>query len=401
MIAGPAAGRYRLAAMKRLLAGLVVLAAAASSSPAGEVDGAALFARTWTAADGLGPLYNETSCQACHWNGGGARFHVRPDGEVAAAGLVVRFEGGDGSLGRQLQNKAVAGLKGEGSLSLALGPDGTIAARLEPAPPAGTALSLRAAPGLEAAGLIDRVAAAAILAGADPLDRDGDGISGRPHLVPAAGGGSRVGRFGWKAAVVAIEGQVAAAASLDLGLSSPAHPDPAGDCTAGQIACRRQAGPARIELSGDAVAALAAHVRSLARPQPEPPAMVPEFVAAGCAACHRPSLAGRDGQPVTLYSDLLLHDMGEGLASAAAEGGAEAREWRTAPLVGNRPPGPAQRFLHDGRAAGVEEAVAWHGGEAAAARAAFAAMEPAARTAIVDFVTALMSGGKPAETKEP
>jgi CxxC motif-containing protein (DUF1111 family) len=93
-----------------------------------------------------------------------------------------------------------------------------------------------------------------------------------------------------------------------------------------------------------------------------------QFVTAGCDKCHVPQMPGQAGGEVKIYSDLLLHDMGAGLASAGAEGDASAREWRTTPLIGFRGHIPGHRYLHDGRAANVDEAIRWHGGEATLAR---------------------------------
>jgi CxxC motif-containing protein (DUF1111 family) len=116
-----------------------------------------------------------------------------------------------------------------------------------------------------------------------------------------------------------------------------------------------------------------------------------QFVMAGCSKCHVPQMDLGQAAGVMIYSDLLLHDMGAGLASAGAEGDASAREWRTTPLVGFRGNIPGHRYLHDGRAANIDEAIRWHGGEATAARDAYLAMTSADRLALTAFVQGLLS----------
>jgi CxxC motif-containing protein (DUF1111 family) len=115
------------------------------------------------------------------------------------------------------------------------------------------------------------------------------------------------------------------------------------------------------------------------------------FEEAGCAACHVPSLPDGRGAKLPIYSDLLLHDMGEALSSGAPEGSVSGREWRTTPLIGWRGRVPGHRFLHDGRAATIDEAIRWHGGEAAAARERYLEMTPMQRFELASFVQGLMS----------
>jgi CxxC motif-containing protein (DUF1111 family) len=156
------------------------------------------------------------------------------------------------------------------------------------------------------------------------------------------------------------------------------------------------------ELPADEVHAVLAYIRTLAPPAPGP--MTPRrvegrevFASIGCGSCHVPELrtgpstiAALSNQPVQLFSDLLLHDMGEGLADHRIDGDATGREWRTAPLWGLRVmrdflDGEAF-LLHDGRAHSVEEAILLHGGEAEKSRDDFAALPADARAALLDFV---------------
>ncbi|MGB0747885.1 MAG: di-heme oxidoredictase family protein [Magnetospiraceae bacterium] len=110
------------------------------------------------------------------------------------------------------------------------------------------------------------------------------------------------------------------------------------------------------------------------------------FQQTGCAACHRPELVTANGKTFTPFTDLLLHDMGPGLADGIGEGVATGREWRTAPLWGL---GAATRFLHDGRARTLTEAIELHDGEGAGARHRFRALTPADQDRLLEFLKAL------------
>jgi CxxC motif-containing protein (DUF1111 family) len=278
------------------------------------------------------------------------------------------------------------------------------------APAPGLMLSPRVAPPMIGLGLLEAVAEADILARADPEDRDGDGISGRAARVWSAHrGAASLGRFGWKAQAPTMEDQVADAFAADMGLSTAINPAHHGECTARQAACR--AAPAGAPPDGgpevdprlfDLVAFYARNLGVPARAAPTPQADRGRalFREVGCAACHRPSFVtgevpGRpehSGQRIWPHTDLLLHDMGEGLADHRPEGAADGREWRTPPLWGlghtARVSGHAQ-LLHDGRARGVLEAILWHGGEAQSARERVASLSPADRAALLAFLESL------------
>ena len=390
-----------------IVAAFVLFAPAAVAQ--GQADGEVLFKRNWTSAetasDGLGPLFNEASCHACHWNGGGARISVRPDGEVAAAGVLVRLMNGQGQgdphYGQQLQNKAVNGLELEGVADIRAG---TAAAGLtrfvtslrlrqgvELSP--GHEPSLRAAPALDVAGLIEAIPDNVILQGQDPDDADGDGISGRAHLLQGPGQAQAVGRMNWKATQPSVTFQIATAFHVDMGLGSSLVPRAAGDCTLLQAACLERAGSTEgADVSDGQVEVLAGFVRSLATwPEMEGLPSVTAFEQAGCGACHVPALRDSNGVEVPLYSDLLLHDMGPGLASTGGEGDAAPGEWRTTPLIGYRGAVAGHRYLHDGRAANIDEAIRWHDGEARPARKRYEAMSAAERLELTAFVQALLS----------
>ena len=260
------------------------------------------------------------------------------------------------------------------------------------------------------------IAESDIRAGADPDDRDGDGISGRAgEAADPASGQTVLARFGWKASVATLAQQTSEALSVDMGLSSAALPTPAGDCTAAQPKCLSAPhgdtpGSGGAEVSGEEIALLVAYLESLPPPIPLAAAEASEeredgrviFGALGCAGCHRPAFqAGPGGdaesvrREVRLHSDLLLHDMGEGLADNRPEGSASGREWRTQPLWGlserikEIDVGVIAGLLHDGRARTIEEAILWHGGEAERTVNGFAQLTAHDRAALLAYLSGL------------
>ena len=349
--------------------------------------GDAEFSRNFSPTTGLGPIFNNRSCFSCHSGDGRGRL----DNSLQRIG-----ESGDdflGSLGGpQIQDKATPGAEFE---------------RL----PAGVAVSVRLPPPVFGVGLIEAIPVDVILARADPGDADGDGISGRPNMVtppdivPATeiggGPGLQLGRFGRKAQVSSLLQQVVDAYLQDIGVTSDFLPVENRNPQS-SIPIEAADHAADPEIPASTVQAAVFYIRTLAPPAPG--ALTPRreegrqmFTAVGCASCHVPTLRTGDHpvralaqQDVTLYSDLLLHDMGDALADNRPDGDANGREWRTTPLWGLR---LMRQFLngdafllHDGRARSVEEAILLHGGEAQRARDAFAALTPAQRAALLDFV---------------
>ncbi|HUH14115.1 MAG TPA: di-heme oxidoredictase family protein [Longimicrobiales bacterium] len=344
------------------------------------------FGRRFSIADGLGPIFNNISCADCHSGDG----RGRPENALtrfSRAGDPVPELGGP-----QLQTRAIPG------------------AVPETLPP-GVEVSVRMPPPVFGAGLIEAIPDSVLLALEDPDDRDGDGISGRANRVhppawlptgqPGSGPGPRVGRFSRKAQVAGLVQQVTEAYHQDIGITSDFLPvenlNPAA--AAQTSAADRVADP---EIPASTVLAVVDYLRMLAPPAPGEETAARArggalFREVGCASCHVPELrtgahaiAALADQPVRLYSDLLLPDMGDELADGRVDGEAEGREWRTAPLWGLRVMRDFLNgdvfLLHDGRAHSIEEAVDYHGGEAAAARAAFRALSPEERSALVDFV---------------
>lgn len=410
-----------------LLAGLLAGALALPAAPAMALDqldvkmGKALFKRPWTPAptttqadDGLGPLFDARSCSSCHPGSGRAAAAFDAHGQVQGRGMVLMIGQKDGAAdpvyGRRLQIDAVPGLTAEGIIAAddtAL-PDGRRARkpRLDalaygPLDPK-SGLSLRVAPDLHGRGAMAAVSDATILAVEKEQAAGHDGVSGKARRIAQPDGSVRIGRFGWKASHPTIESQSAEAFFLDLGLSNPLHPEPWGDCTAAETACRAAPHGAHygsadatssFEIGEPVLGRVVAYVASLPVPSSDAPAHgegARLFAATGCAACHRPELATSDGGKARLYSDLLLHDMGPDLGDTMPEPGVGASDWRTAPLAGiSQALARDTGLLHDGRARSVSEAVGWHGGEAAPAAARFRALTNRQRAALIDYVSSL------------
>ena len=274
-----------------------------------------------------------------------------------------------------------------------------------------TMLSPRVAPPMIGLGLIEAIPEADIRARADPDDKDGDGISGRTNEVwSLAENRATLGRFGWKAGVPSIapaerrRPSPATSASRARSTRVPRATAPRRKRSASRR--RTATATAAAEVGKTLFDLVVFYAQNLAVPprRNAGDAQVARgkavFNQLGCQGCHTPSFTtGKvegqphlSGQKIWPYTDLLLHDMGEGLADNRPEGVADGREWRTPPLWGL---GLTQLvsghtfFLHDGRARNLEEAILWHGGEAQAARDRYAALPKADREALLKFVESL------------
>ncbi|MFT3733357.1 MAG: di-heme oxidoredictase family protein [Hyphomicrobium sp.] len=368
---------------------------AAIADPLDAAVGKALFDRQWIPApsstdgtDGLGPLFVSRSCTGCHARGEGAHVITRDDGITDIKGAVLRFGTADGATdpyyGLELQPNAVPGLLPEGSVSYL--PE--LHYKLNgPALAKGVHAGVRLAPPLFGKAAFDDVADEEILRRADANARAGGAIKGRANVTPHG-----IGRYGWKAAHVSLEEQVAHAFAFDIGMSSQAFPLPYGDCTARETECLSMPnGESPLfqgrELSAAMVGVVASYLKTLKpRPATEASAL---FQATGCAACHAPTLTTRDGRNIPAFTDLLLHDMGPSLDDGVGEPGVKSFEWRTAPLINHGLPVEKRRYLHDGSAATVEEAVAKHCGEAEDSRVRFEALTGDDKKRLVDYVNGL------------
>lgn len=348
-------------------------------------DGQVQFRRAFSIGEGLGPIFNNSSCASCHSG----------DGRGRPENVLVRFSRGvDLALsegGPQVQTRAIPGAHSE---SLPVGVD----------------VSHRLPPAVFGVGFIEAITESTILSYADPNDSNQDGVSGRPNWVTPApyvpatepGGGTapRVGRFGRKAQVAALMQQVVEAYHQDMGVTSPQRPAENVNPLAPAVPGADDAEDPEV---GEAqVNDVSQYLRMLAPPTPgewteERRRGETLFAGARCTACHLPTtrtgpheIEAISGRDVAIYSDFLLHDMGDALADNRPDGDADGREWRTAPLWGLR---IAREFLngelfllHDGRAHSVDEAIRLHGGEGAAARDAFLALPASDRAALLDFV---------------
>lgn len=385
--------------------------------------------------DGLGPLFNAVSCSGCHHLDGRGRPPERPEDPLES--MLVRLSVVDATgrswphpvYGDQFQDKAIPGVPAEGRVRIdweeipGVYPDGAAYSLRRPQVqltdlgygPLGdhVRLSLRTAPAVFGVGLLEAIPDEAILAAADPDDRDGDGIRGRVRLViEPRSGERRLGRFGWKAGAATIEQQTADAFAGDLGITTSFHPRDHATPTqvAAYLAAHQAANGGDPELSDHKLERVVAYQRMLAVParrqvnDPRVRRGEALFRHLRCDACHTPGLytgyvadfPALSHQRIQPFTDLLLHDMGDELADHRPEGdapdGATGREWRTPPLWGlglisvvNR----HQLLLHDGRARGVEEAILWHGGTAAANRDAFRHLSADDRAAVVNFLNSL------------
>ncbi len=414
--------------------------------------GGVMFRKVWrqpsgelSRSDGLGPLYNARSCGSCHRRDGRGRppdnshtgdaavsmllkLSVRPRSRAERDRLAARRAAfiPEPVYGGQLQDIAIKGHRAEGRASVVYEQENVILAGGEsvtlrkpaysvralgygPFQP-GVMLSPRIAPQMIGLGLIEAIPAAAIMQLSDPDDADKDGISGRANRVWSRRlKAVTLGRFGWKAAAPSVLQQSAEAFAFDIGISSWLVPAPSGDCTEAQLHCRAAASggdEGGEEINRDLLAAVAHYARNLAVPRRRGAADAQIlkgkglFADLGCARCHNPSFktGERPREPhlsrqlIWPYSDLLLHDMGEGLADHRPEASASGREWRTAPLWGiglTEAVSGHRSFLHDGRARTIVEAILWHGGEARAARDGFAALPRAKREILIAFVNSL------------
>lgn len=350
------------------------------------VRGDEAFGRRFAPVEGLGPIFNAAACADCHSGDG----RGRPENNLVR--ISIGLDPAIALGGPQIQTKAVSGAVPE-----------TV--------PDGVDISVRLPPPVFGVGLIEAIPVDAIEAHADPLDADGDGISGRvswvrpPAWVPATeiggGAGLQLGRFSRKAQVSTLLQQSTEAYHQDMGITSDFLPvENVNPQVGGSVGSEDPA--ADPEIDAATLRATVDYIRMLAPPAPGADTPDTErgdalFDDIGCSACHVREyrtgphrIAALANQRVVLYSDLLLHDMGDDLADNRPDGAASGREWRTTPLWGLR---VARDFLdgdlfllHDGRAETVDEAIRWHGGEAAAARDAYDALTAADREALLAFV---------------
>ncbi|MGI9273408.1 MAG: di-heme oxidoredictase family protein [Endozoicomonas sp.] len=389
-----------------------------------------------TARDGLGPLFNTNGCQNCHIKDG--RGHAPEDGDLNQVSMLIRISVPAATeeerlgliksgvvphpvYGGQIQDFALPGGIPEGQVRVRYQysdvhfADGEKVQLRKPVLeienpgygdlPDNLMMSARIAPPMIGLGLLEAIPEADLLALEDSEDRNEDGISGRLNRVWDVTKNKTVnGRFGWKAGQPDLRQQNAGAFNGDLGITSSLFMGE--NCTSAQQSCKDLMVGPHPEVSDKILDRVTFYSRNLAVPvrSKAKDAGVLKgkklFYEAGCTGCHTPSFKtaklekqpGQSEQLIWPYTDLLLHDMGEGLADNRPEYIANGREWRTTPLWGIGKTFEVSKeagFLHDGRARTLMEAILWHGGEAQDSRGRVLAMNKAQRRALLSFVGSL------------
>jgi CxxC motif-containing protein (DUF1111 family) len=352
--------------------------------------GQAVFDRVFVQEDGLGPIFNASACAECHEDPGSGG----PGDEVETH--FSHFNGSTCDLlvadgGNVLQDSTTALLFAATGFTK------------EPETTVPHEKGSRTTPDVLGFGLFDNIPDAAIAARADPNDANGDGISGRVHMV-----GGRVGRFGRKAGDATLDGFNAGAFLQEMGITNPEHPE---ENNIGGLVIGEDIDPAVdpvpespgvTELTQGELNALNAFMRFLAPPRKLPlsaTAMAGKdvFKNIGCLNCHvenmttgPSSVAALNMQPVHPFSDFLLHDIGTGGASDNCQGAATPQEFRTEPLTGLRfSVDEGLGLLHDGSALTIQAAILRHGVEAANSRARFNALTAGQKKALIEYLRAI------------
>lgn len=376
---------------------------------------------------GLGPIYNNISCINCHTRDGRGR---PPEMDEKFVSMLFRLslpksddtEDGKAPIpvpgyGTQLNNRAIVGSEAEGTVKIIYSeqtltaedgtrvhlryPNYTITDTYKPLPKK-IEISPRIAPVVFGLGLLEAIPESTILTYADESDANGDGISGRPNYVwDVVHKKTALGRFGWKANQPNLLQQVASAYHDDMGLTTSLFQI---ENSAGQTQNRKN--NSKPEISDEILDVVTFYVQTLAVParrdlnDPEVIHGEQLFTQAECAKCHLPTLRtgvlqgvpSVSNQTIHPYTDLLLHDMGPGLADDRPDFKASGTEWRTPPLWGIglvRTVNGHTNFLHDGRARNLMEAILWHGGEAEKSRRSTLQMSKTERNALIAFLESL------------
>ena len=351
----------------------------------------------------LGPRYTNRSCVGCHQKNG--RALAGPAGTpLDKYSVFVGDSNGNPhpQLGRVFQAHSLSG-NGEGTATLSSWTEanGLRTPNYAFSGVTPSNFSARIAPQLVGMGLLEAIDELTLENLADPDDSDGDGISGKLRIVTdPVTNEPRIGRFGWKASEATVKHQVTQAFNTDMGVTTSIRPNP--DCGSAQTNC----GNSGIEVADVHIEHLTKYVALLGvsarRDLDDPVALQGEqlFNNSTCNKCHVSNLqtspyhpnAELRNQTIHPYTDLLLHDMGPGLASTLIEGNANPNEWRTAPLwsIGlTEGVSGGEGYLHDGRARTLDEAIRWHGGEAESAKQAYQALSPTDKDALISFLKSL------------
>ena len=398
------------------------------------VVGNSFFKKPWveapsstTARDGLGPHFVANSCGACHTlDGRGAPpDFINGKQKEQPMALLLRLsipgQQPDPVYGGQLNNQAVQGVKPEGKVAIRYEEirgqfvDGTPYSLQKPHYQIthlaygplhkDIMISPRIAPQMIGLGLLEAIPEVAILQNAARQRQEGKGITGQPNYVfDAFAGKELIGRFGWKANVGSVAHQTAGAFLGDIGITSRQNPHE--ECMPKQKDCLRAPSGGQPEIDDDKLAQVIFYSQTLAVPTRRDADSSDVlrgkqlFSDANCVSCHTPSYKTGEfaaipqlaNQTIYPYTDLLLHDMGEGLADGRPDGKANGKQWKTPPLWGLglvKTVNGHTRYLHDGRARNMMEAVLWHGGEAEASKQAVLKMSAADRQHLLAFLNSL------------
>ncbi len=400
--------------------------------------GNSFFRNAWVIApastaarDGLGPLFNTNACQNCHIKDGRGHLPINDHDNTVSMLVRVSLPGAPESdkagviehptYGGQLQDFAINGHTPEAKITVDFDyhtvtlEDGTKVELRQPrlkfsnfsheAIDANTLTSLRIAPPMIGLGYLQALSEDQILANEDPEDKNGDGISGRANWVwDSESQAITLGRFGWKAEQPSLKQQNAGAFAGDMGLTSALSIK--DDCTEAQTACRNAPHGGSPEVSDKILDQVTFYTANLAVParrnvdDPNVQAGAELFQTIGCSDCHTPRWQLADvsdmpwlgNQTIYPFTDMLLHDLGEGLSDNRPVFQAQGNEWRTPPLWGlglTEVVNEEFGYLHDGRARTLTEAILWHGGEAQASRDQFATMDSNTRAQLLAFLKSL------------
>ena len=392
-----------------------------SSALGGVSPGRELFITEWTPAnvgrvlfDGVGPIFNANACTQCH-SAEGRKPIYAADGMLSDA-ILFRLGDQQGQAhphyGEQMQHQSIdpsittEGIMRYSAVAEQANTPAGIQFSFTPTdanqPLGDTAISGRISPQLVGMGLLDLISEDSIVAAADSEDSNNDNISGRVHWVNE-GSEQRVGRFGWKAINTSLRTQNANAMSQDMGLTTSVFMDP--NCTMNQPICWTAVNGGSPEVSDSSLDAVTDFMTALAVPErriedlPTFNKGAQLFAEVGCASCHTPKQQTANSerfpslsqQTIYPYTDLLLHDMGTGLDDGVKEKNAESFEWRTPPLwgIGIVASDPEARFLHDGRASSLAEAILWHGGEAEETKNRFTQLSAADQQTLMTFLNGI------------
>jgi CxxC motif-containing protein (DUF1111 family) len=356
-------------------------------------EGDLMFDRVFTEAEGLGPVFIRSACSSCHKSAAKGPGSVQKMALVLADGVTPAVDQGALTFGHTVRPYTAGGAT----------------TPLEPPPGnAEVKLSLRVGVAVFGRGYLEAVDGAEIERVEAEQAQRGDEITGRINRVVytsepnpdqryhqyTKGQTGLIGRFGLKARIASLDEFAADASQGDMSITSPLRPDELGNPDG-----KTDDFKTGVDVDVSFINGLADYMRLLeiprrATPSANGPAL---FASTGCATCHVPSMKTRADYPIAalagidapIFTDLLLHDMGDQLADGLTDGMASSREWKTATLIGLR---HFRSFLHDGRAATIGDAILQHdgtGSEAHGVIGKFQALSDSDRTELINYVSSL------------